>query len=129
MFKLVSGLIRPKSLGIVHAVLLLVVISYGFAAGNTVGPSSAGDGAGTVSGYTISNITYTLDSSNPTDIDGVSFTLSGAAAAGTVYVEMNSNLGTWFSCTMAGTTATCDTTALNVPVGSAFTSLRVVAAQ
>lgn len=128
LYKSISNLIRPKNLGIVHAVLLLVVVAYGFAAANTVGDSSAGDGTGTVSGYTISAISYTLDSTDPTDIDGVSFTLTGANAPGTVYIQMDSSPG-WFSCTMSGTTASCDTTSVSVPVGSTFTELRVVAAQ
>ncbi|MBN2502984.1 MAG: hypothetical protein JXB38_19550 [Anaerolineales bacterium] len=119
---------RPRNFLVVIMLLVLAAVAYGFAATNTVAVSSAGDGAGTVSGYDIDNIHYTLDATDPTDIDGVSFDMTGASAAQTVYIQMDSYVG-WFTCTMSGTSATCDTTSATVPVGTSFTELRVVAAQ
>ena len=119
---------RPRNFLVVIMLLVLAAVAYGFAAANTVAASSAGDGVGTVSGYDVDNIHYTLDATDPTDIDQVSFDLTGAAAAQSVYIQMDSYAG-WFSCSMAGASATCDTTGQTVPVGSTFTELRVVAAQ
>jgi hypothetical protein len=111
-----------------------MVVAYGFAAANTVGESAAGEGDGTVSGYTVSAIRYTLDNGDPTDVDQVVFTIdpdSGNALnnANTGYIQFDSLAGTWFPCTLVGTTATCDTSGSNVPVGATFTQLTVVAAQ
>ena len=119
---------RPRNFLVIILLLVLAAVAYGFAAENTVAASSAGDGVGAVSGYDVDSIHYTLDISDPTDIDEVSFTLTGATAPQTVYIQMDSYVG-WFSCSMSGFDATCDTTGQTVPVGSTFTELRVVAAQ
>ena len=119
---------RPRNFLVIILLLVLAAVAYGFAAENTVDASSAGDGAGAVSGYTVGSIHYELDGTDPTDIDEVTFTLTGANAPQTVYIQMDSYAG-WFTCSMSGFDATCDTTGQNVPVGSTFTSLRVVAAQ
>ena len=94
------------------AALLAFVVatsSFAFAASNTVGTSQAGIGSGTVSGYTVSNISWNLNDANPANVDSVSFSLSGAAnevrarATGTG----GAAVGSWASCTAAGTTYTC----------------------
>lgn len=58
--------------------------AYAFMASNTVSESSAGVGSGTITGYTVSNIQYTLSgtANNPSLITNVSFTLSPADAGG-----------------------------------------------
>ncbi len=56
---------------------LFATATYGFAAGNTVGASKAGQGKGAISGYTVSGIEYTFNSTN--QITAVNFTLDGAA--------------------------------------------------
>jgi hypothetical protein len=119
---------RPRTLLVVILLLILAAVAYGFAATNTVAASSAGDGAGTVSGYDVSDIHYALNTTDPTDIDAVEFTLTGATAPQSVYIQLDSYAG-WFTCSMSGSDATCDTSGANVPVGSTFTELRVVAAQ
>lgn len=103
--------------------LILAAAIYGFAAANTVPATYAGDGSGTISGYTVSNIAYTLNSDgNPSDIDQVTFTLS--ASAGQAYISFDAG-STWNSCTISGgTSVTCGS--LNESVASAA-SLRVVA--
>lgn len=54
------------ALGVVAATTL------GFAATNTFTSSYAGDGTGTISGYSVSNIHYTLDT-NPANVTSISF--------------------------------------------------------
>jgi hypothetical protein len=110
-------------------ILILSAATFAFAAANTVPESGAGDGTGTISGYTVSNVKYNLNATTPSNVDSVQFTLVATAGAGTptsVHVQMN-GAGSWFSCTnTSGTTWSCNLTgitALNA------TNLRVVAAQ
>lgn len=106
--------------------LVLAAVTFAYAAANTVPGSSAGDGSNTISGYTVSNVHYVLDSTNPALISAVEFTLSGANPAQTVKIQLTSN-GSWYSCTLSGSTYSC-----NVGGGvSAYDAgiLRVVAAQ
>ncbi len=103
--------------------LLLVLVgllaSPALTASNTVAPAAAGSGAGTVSGYAVSAISYALDGDT---VDAVSFTLSPPGAA-TVKARLAPG-EPWTPCTIASATATC-------PVGTplaAASSLDVVAA-
>jgi hypothetical protein len=120
---------RRSSVGRFATVLLvsgaLVAGTYAFTAANTVPTTHAGDGSGTVSGYTVSAVHYTLNATNPGNIDSVSFTVDTAPVAGsTMRVQLGAN---WYTCTNSTTTLTCNTAspqATVVPV----TSLRVVIA-
>jgi len=114
---------RPRAIGLVFLALILAAAVYGFAAANVVPNSYAGDGSGTILGYTVSSIVYTLNNDgNPGDIDSVAFTLS--AAAGQAFVSFDGGT-TWDTCSISGGTAvTCGS--LNEPVAGAA-SLRVVA--
>jgi hypothetical protein len=109
-------------------VLVLAAAIYGFAAANTVPESGAGDGSGTISGYTISNISYALNAATPSNIDSVSFDVTptaGAGAASTVYVQLNG--ATWDSCAnTGGNTWSCNLTGVTA---LAAANLRVVAAE
>ena len=96
----------------VAAVLAAVCVAagaYAFTATNTVPASSAGSGSHAISGYLVTNVAYTLNSTTPTDMDAVSFTLD--ATAGTVKAQVV-NGGTWYDCTNGGSgnNWTCDTT-------------------
>ena len=75
---------------IVGAVVLLSALGGGtawaFTATNTVAPTQAGEGYGAVSGYTVSNVHYTLVQGgntpapgNDADVSEVSFSLNGPA--------------------------------------------------
>lgn len=92
--------------------LVLATVTYAFAAANTVADSGAGDGDGVISGYNITNITFTLNSGDPTKLATVSFDAApievGAPAATDVKVKVNTT-GAWVTCA-AGTTSdwTCD---------------------
>ncbi|MBC8503306.1 MAG: hypothetical protein H8D34_00480 [Chloroflexi bacterium] len=97
--------LRSKSLRVLALLVLafvMAVATYGFAAANTFeGGSDAGslgEGSGTISGYNVTNITYTVDTSNPSSISVVDFTLD--AAASTVKAAFNG--GAWIACTSAG---------------------------
>ncbi len=111
------------------ALMVLMVAVYGFAASNTVGASAAGDGSAAISGYTISNIHYNLNATNPATIDSMTFTVAPAIpAGGAVHVKLISTGTTYTSCTVtAGTNVSC-TFAGGVPVLNAD-ELRVIAAQ
>jgi hypothetical protein len=67
--------------------LILAAAVYGFAASNTVPDSYAGDGTGTIGGYEICNLVYSIyGDSDPTDIDNIAFDLhvDGAGCASPV---------------------------------------------
>lgn len=120
--------INLRLLVMLAVLAILATAAYGFAASNTVGASRAGDGSGAISGYHVTAVAYTLDSSNPTLIAGVSFTTN--AAATNVKAQLTA-AGAWYPCTTSdGTSWTCtaassgDETAV-----SAADSLRVVAVQ
>ncbi len=123
-----SRFLRKRYFSVALLVLIFAASAYAFAATTRVAASEAGEGNGTVSGFNITAIDYTLDAMNPTDIDQVVFTLDSAPVNGEAYIQLNSAVGTWFSCTVAGSTATCDTSGSNVPVGALLTEITVVAA-
>src|SRR5581483_2534340 len=77
---------------------VFATVATAFAASNTI-PSAgaAGDGANTIGGYTVTNVQYNLNASNPANIDSVSFTLS--ASATTVKIKLVAAGSTYYSCT------------------------------
>jgi hypothetical protein len=112
-------------------VLVIVIVAFAFAsvatayaAANIVPDSKAGDGAGAITGYTVSAIHYVLNST-PTTIDSVTFTLSSAPVAGsTIRIKLTGS--TWYTCTFAGTAVTCNNgSTLGASVSTA-NSLQVV---
>jgi len=117
-----------RYLPIMALILILVASAFAFAAGNSVPESGAGDGQGTISGYTVTNIDYTLNA-DPTLIDTVEFDIAPTAGANTpdvVTVQLNG--GAWFACAVAAGHATCDVSSGSITVLSA-NNLRVVAAE
>ena len=70
---------RRRTAVIIAVAAALAFAAYAFTAANTVPSSKAGDGSGTISGYTVSNIAYTLDATNAANIESVAFTLDAAA--------------------------------------------------
>jgi hypothetical protein len=109
-------------------VLILAAAAFAFAAANVVPVTGAGDGANTISGYTVGAIHYNLAAADPTTISSVQFTLTpitlGAGVPADVQVQINGG-GSWYTCSLAAPTWTCP---LGISVLSA-TNLRVVAAQ
>jgi hypothetical protein len=112
---------RPRRHRLVPTLILaalLATASYAFTAANTVPGSNAGQGAQTISGYTVSNVTYALDTSSGTAmVTGVTFDISPDSAgnpptdvearltaAGT-YVNCSNGSGATWTCPFSGVTA------------------------
>lgn len=113
---------------VLAALCLLIGAAFAFTAANTVPASKAGDGSGAITGYTASNIHYTLNGVDPTVIDAVNFDVDSVPVAGsTIRVQLVSAGGTWFTCTNLAVAITCDTSGAPVAVLAAD-SLRVVIA-
>jgi hypothetical protein len=122
-----------KVILIVLAALVVAGSAYAFAAANVVPDTAAGYAASTVSGYTVSNIVYDLDATDPTMVDAIKFNIaptSGSVVAALVKVQTATG-GTWTNCTLTagtapsmsatctyGTLAVADITALNVVASS-----------
>ena len=123
-------------------ILLAVVASlaiaggaYAFTASNTVPATTAGSGAGVVSGYTISGLHYTLNTTTPGNIDSLTFTVSPvvpSTGTGKVIIQAQLSTGgpTAYTCTTdtTGANVTCPTTSPQL-TAALLTSVTVVAAQ
>jgi hypothetical protein len=137
----------PKLVG---AIVLVAALgggaAYAFTAGNTVNTSFAGQGNGTVSGYTVYNISYGLTAiaanspGDPQDqITSVSFQLSpDNATFAAVDIWSNSTLvgggGGPFgggNCAESGVIVTCQVSGANgyIPTPSNITSIDIQASQ
>src|SRR5690554_5102669 len=84
-----------RTFGVMLLLFILATAMYAFTAENTVNESKAGIGDGEISGFTVSDVSYTLDETDPSDITGVSFNLD--VAAGSAYARIND--GAWATCT------------------------------
>ena len=118
-----------KVLSIALVVIVLAVSAYAFAASNTVPATKAGDGAGVISGYTVTNVAYNLNSTDPTSLDSVDFTLSAAATQ--VQIKLVAAGSVWYACddgVSSGINWTCDTTVGTPATMDAIDELKVVAA-
>jgi|tagenome__1003787_1003787.scaffolds.fasta_scaffold20391485_2 hypothetical protein len=118
---------RTKRFALAALVAGIVASSaYAFTASNTVPGTSSGSGAGAISGYTVSSIAYSLNASNPQNIDAVTFTLDKAAT--TVKAQLV-GAGSWYSCSnTGGNNWSCATTSPQMTAATA-TQLTVVATQ
>jgi hypothetical protein len=121
---------------IVPSILFIAVLvtgAYALTATNDVDPSTAGSGAGTISGYSATAVHYNLDASDPREVDSFSYTISPSpGGASTFKTRLSNTAGTettgWLDCSLAGTTVTCPGTgSLNFALTSAD-ELAVVAA-
>ena len=121
--------LRVALVTILGVPLLLFAASFALAAANVVPASKAGDGAGGITGYTVSNLSYTLNGTNPQNIDQVDFDVDTAPLAGsTMEVKLVAAGSDWYSCTNVTTAITCVTTAPQATVASAD-EFRVVIVQ
>jgi hypothetical protein len=109
--------------------------AYAFTASNTVPTSNVGAGSGTVSGYTVTNVHYSLNATTPTNIDSLTFNVSPSipsTGSGKVSVSAAHTSGgpNAYTCTtnVAGDTVTCPTTSPQL-TASTLSSVTVVAAQ
>ena len=122
----------PRSIAIVLAGFVTSVVVAGVfvsTASNTVPETSTGEGTNTISGYAVSDPHYTLNTSNPSQIDAVAFDLDSTPPAGSaIRVRLVSSGSDWYSCTNSGVAVSCATTSPAASVASAD-ELTVVVAQ
>ena len=119
-----------KSSRVLLVTLLLFVLAgstYAFAAANTVPSTLAGDGEGEITGYVVSDVTYSTTGSY---ITGVSLSLDKTAktvqaAIGTTYDPVDNDL---VNCSLSGVTWSCPFSGDYVTIEDAH-GLRVVAFQ
>ena len=127
---------RGVRIGIaVVAAMAIAGGAYAFTAANTVPNSTAGAGAGTVSGYTVTNMHYALNATTPSNIDTLTFTVSPVipnTGTGKVIVQalLSSGGPNVYTCTTTttGDIVTCATTSPQLTADK-LTSVTVVAAQ
>jgi len=104
-----------RTIGIFMLLFVLTTAMYAFTASNTVDDSRAGIGDGAIDGYDVTNISWTLDATDPSLITGVSFDLD--AAAGSAYARVDT--GAWAACTNgSGTSWTCAVSGDTLAAGS-----------
>ncbi|MEE8338295.1 MAG: hypothetical protein V3R95_09545 [Dehalococcoidia bacterium] len=117
-----SFLKRGPVLAVIAAIAVFAVGGAAFTAANTVPITSAGDGAGTVSGFTITSIVYVLNGTTPSDVDTITFTAtadnSNTNNPGSMFIRPDSTGSEYYTCTRAGGIApahdlTCDVTPTN----------------
>ncbi len=114
-----------RTLGLGLAATVLAAGAYAYTAQNTVEASRAGDGAAEITGYDVTQVAYTLNDTDPSKIDAVSFATD--AAATTVKAKLISTATDYVDCTSAdGTSWSCDFTATNTAV-AAVDELTVIA--
>lgn len=101
---------KPVKIGLLFVlVATAALIATAFTAANTVPATNAGDGSAAISGYTITGVTYTLNGTNPQNLDAVDFTIAPTSAS-TIRVQVQSG-GSWYSCTNTAGAVSCATTA------------------
>ncbi len=95
-----------KVVFLVLAIIIIAGSAYAFAAQNTIADSAAGYKASVVPGYTVTNIVYDLDATDPTIVDAIKFDIaptSGTVVAAIVKVQTATG-GAWTDCALtAGT--------------------------
>ncbi|MFV9505587.1 MAG: hypothetical protein AB4911_13610 [Oscillochloridaceae bacterium umkhey_bin13] len=126
-----TRLFNLRTLAAFALLFLIMAAAYGFAAANTVGDSFAGDGVGTISGYDVTSVTYTLQATDPRMLSSVAFKLDNAAGTAKIAFPANELITTapavWYGCTIANDVdVSCNIPANAVRVFD-ITFLRVVA--
>ena len=117
---------RTRLVGAAILVSLVAFAAYGFTNTNTVPATNAGSGSGAISGYTVTSVVYTLNASNPNNIDQVAFTIAPTNAT-TVKIRLDGV--TWYACANAAGSVTCNTTVGTQATVAPATNLEVVAVQ
>lgn len=114
-----------RTLGLGLAATVLAAGAYAYTDANTVPETRAGDGAAAITGYDVTNVQYSLDATDPSVIDAVSFTTH--AAATTVKAKVVAAETNYTDCTgdATGTSWSCDFT--TNPAVAAVDELTVIA--
>jgi len=122
-----------KVLMIAMIAIIVAGSAFAFAAQNTVPDSAAGYKSTVVPGYTVTNIAYDLNATDPTLVDKITFLISpssGTVVAALVKLQ-TATAGAWTDCALVAGTApsmavTCtvtdlaliDVTAMNIVASS-----------
>ncbi len=122
-----------KVLLAVFAVIVIAGSAYAFAAGNTVPDTAAGYTANVISGYTVTDIVYDLNVSDPTLVDKITFGIDPTTEldpeAKVVYLQTKLT-GPWTTCVVTTTELTTTTvvcTPTTSPSITEVTGLNIVA--
>lgn len=103
-----SNLKRSAGLGIVVVAAAAGLGAYAFTTSNTVDTTSAaGVGQAAISGYAVTNVSYTQDSTNPDTWSAVDFDLDSNATQVQVKFDDSNNVlpsSGWIDCTANGST-------------------------
>ncbi|MFN2640601.1 MAG: hypothetical protein ABR548_01710 [Actinomycetota bacterium] len=126
--------LKTKIVGLLAATGIIAAAAFGLTASNTVAASSSGAGEGTISGYTISNVAYTLDSTSPDTVSAVSFRVATDDVSSTSAFAISAKLDSKWSANCdtrtfetTYTSVTCSYTG-SLPAVETADSLRVVVA-
>ena len=96
-----------KGMLILFAAIVIASTTFAFASASTLVPGRRGEGAGGISGYTVTNIAYQFNA-DPTMIDSVIFTLDSNAV--TVKIKLNGSTSSWYNCSpLTGNDWVCQT--------------------
>jgi hypothetical protein len=99
---------RSVGIGLVLVVAAVAVGAYAFTASNTIADGGqAGVGTATIAGYTISNVLYTQDSTDPSTWSFVDFDLSADATQVQVKLDDSNAVlpsSGWIDCTAGSST-------------------------
>jgi len=120
---------RNRRALLMTAIVAAVIATSAYAFTNTIGgvaPPNLGSGSGAITGYTASNIAYTLAPANPLNLNQVAFNLANSTASSTVQISLDGGT-TWYACVMGTPPAvTCATTSPQATAAAA-TNLTIVA--
>ena len=99
--------VRRRMVLIVAFAAALALATYAFTASNIVPGQRRAEFEGTISGYTVSGVAYTL-ASNPANVSSVDVH-AGSLAATTVKAKLVQASSTYTNCSVSGgTSVTCD---------------------
>jgi hypothetical protein len=115
------------------AVSAMTAAGYTLAAGNTVPATKAGEAGTAISGYTISNVVYTLAVGNPQQIASLTFNVDQVLpATAKIHVRLQDPTpgpaGPWYACTNVPPSLTVNCAGMAAAVETAD-ELRVVIVQ
>ncbi len=101
--------------------------TYAYTASNTVDATQAGDGNAAITGYTVTDPTYTRDATDPTLLGSYSFDVNGPATR--VDAKPVTAQATYDSCTQVGVTTVWTCPAAAGTTMLSLDNLRVVASE
>ncbi len=123
---------KSTTMAIILVLAVLLAIIIGFTASNNVPESGAGEGAGTIVGYDISDITYRQHETDRSKIVGITFYVNpqgNAFNASVVKISVDDG-NTWIDCNIETQPRwNCPFAAGSEPNVADLSNLRIVAVQ